>query len=275
MPPCLVAALLCTLAIVPFGAISASATSGALVFEDTFDGPLNTSKWRVQEGVHLHGVYAPSNAFTSNGTLVLRTVAYNQTLGGVKYYVSSGAVDTSASLAQRFGAWEARLRMPNVAATPGFRLHASMWLVNLLPWAAANGTACGAQQAPEVDLVEYDPVEWTRTRTGAGPWAEGHFHAFFDNCTSRWAPYRYLRGGGDADFHSDFHVWRVEWLEGSLTMLLDGAALLRVTDAGWLRGLAAPLYFLLTNAIMAPAPPTAADALPQEMLVDYVRVWAA
>jgi len=256
-------------------AAAAAPSFGALVFEDTFDGPLNTTKWHVQEGVHLHGVYAADNAFTANGSLVLRTVARNQTIDGVRYFVASGAVDTSGSLALQYGAWEARLRLPDVASTTGFRLHSSMWLVNLLPWTSADGTPCGSQQAPEVDLVEYDPVEWTHSRNGTGPWAEGHFHAFFDNCTSRWAPYKYQRGGaGAAAFSTDFHVWRVEWLAGSLTMLVDGAVLLRVTDAGWLRGLAAPLYFLLTNAVMALVPPSAADALPQTMLVDYVRAWA-
>ncbi len=263
--------LLCALA----AAAAAAVGSGTLVFEDNFDGPLNTSKWHVQEGVHLHGVYTSANAFTANGSLVLRTVAQNQTIDGVEYYVSSGAVDTSGSLVQQFGAWEARLRMPDVAATAGFRLHASVWLVNQLRWPSSNGSVCQGQQQPEIDLIEYDPVEWTRTRNGTGPWAEGHFHAFFENCTSHWAPYKYLRGGADADFSSAFHVWRVEWLEDSLTMLVDGVVLLRVTDAGWLRGLAAPLYFLLTNAIMTSFPPTASDTLPQSMIIDYVRVWTA
>ena len=266
------AALLATLLC---GTLADATVSGPLVFEDTFDGPLNTTKWTIQTGVHLHGVYSAANAFTANGSLVLRTVAQNQTVGDAHFFVSSGAVDTSGSLAQQYGAWEARLRMPDVARTAGFRLHSSMWLVNMLPWVAANGSACPGKQVPEVDLVEYDPVEWTRKRPGDGPWAEGHFHAFFDNCTSRWAPFSYARGGAEADFSSDFHVWRVEWVAGSLTMLVDGAVLLRVTDAGWLRGLAAPLYFLLTNAIMTAVPPSAADALPQEMLVDYVRIWAA
>jgi beta-glucanase (GH16 family) len=252
---------------------AAAAAFGALVFEDNFDGPLNTSKWRVQEGAHLHGVYTAANAFTANGSLVLQTVAQNQTLNGARYYVSSGAVDTSASLTQQYGAWEARLRMPDVAATAGFRLHASMWLINEVPWRRANGSACGTLQSPEVDLIEYDPVEWTRKRDGPGPWAEGHFHAYFENCTERWAPYTYLRNG--TDFSSGFHVWRVEWLVDSLTMLVDGDVLLRVLDTDWLRGLAAPLYFLLTNAIMQGVPPSAADALPQAMLVDYVRVWSA
>jgi len=125
-----------------------------------------------------------------------------------------------------------------------------------------------------VDLIEYDPLDWTHVHDGAGPWAEGHFHAYFQNCTSRWAPFKYYRGGADADYHSSFHIWRIEWLEGSLAMLVDGVELLRVTDPGWLEGLSGPLFFLLTNAIMEAALPTADNVLPQTMLVDYVRIWS-
>lgn len=270
------AALLCALTA---QTAVAGGVIGALVFEDDFDGPLNTSKWHVQDGPHGHGVNTAANAFTSNGSLVLRTVARNQSVQGTQYYVASSAVDTSQSLAQEYGAWEARLRMPNVADTAGFRLHSSMWLVNMLPWIAANGSACGGSghKSPEIDLVEYDLKEWTNVDKGPGPWAEGHLHVFFDNCTQRWAPApdRYLLGGRDADFHSDFHVWRLEWLQDSLTMLVDGAVLLRVTDADYLRGLAGPLYFLLTNTVMTSMPPSATDVLPQTMLVDYVRIWTA
>lgn len=248
---------------------------GTLVFEDTFDGPLNTSKWNVQDGPHGQGVNIPANAFTANGSLVLRTVALNQTIHGVKYTVASSAVDTSQSLVQEFGVWEARLRMPDVANTSGFRLHSSMWLVNNLPWVAANGSSCGSHKAPEVDLVEYDALEWTHVKSGPGPWAEGHFHTYFEDCTSRWAPDRYMLGGEKADFHTDFHVWRVEWLSTSLTMLVDGVVLLQVTDADFLRGLSGKLFFLLTNTVMTSNPPAATDVLPQAMLVDYVRIWTA
>jgi hypothetical protein len=48
-----------------------------------------------------------------------------------------------------------------------------------------------------------------------------------------------------------------------------------VTDADYLRGLAGPLYFLLTNTVMTSMPPSASDVLPQTMLVDYVRIWTA
>ena len=150
-----------------------------------------------------------------------------------------------------------------------------MWLINSLPWVAANGSLCGKEKLPEIDLVEYDSLEWTHSETGPGPWAEGHFHAYFDDCTQHWAPYKYMLGGAKADFHSDFHVWRVEWLADSLTMFVDGTVLLRVTDEKYLHGLSGGLYFLLTNTVMTDNPPSATDVLPQTMLVDYVRIWTA
>ena len=97
-------AVLCALA-----ACALTDATGTLVFEDTFDGPLNTTKWNVENGPHLHGYNSAANAFTANGSLVLRTVALNQTFHGVKYFVASSAVDTSLSLVQEYGAWEARI----------------------------------------------------------------------------------------------------------------------------------------------------------------------
>ena len=247
---------------------------GVLVFEDDFTGPLNTSKWHVQSGAHLHGVYNSSNAYTNNSNLILQTIARNQTIDGVDYFVSSGAVDTTESLLQQYGTWEARLRMPNVNQTSGFRLHSSMWLFNQLPWVSSNGTDCGGKQNPEIDLIEYDPIDWTGRNASAGPWAEGHFHAYFDDCHSDWAPISYAVGGTNADFYSDFRVWQIVWSSASLLMSVDDTLLLNVSGSHWLQGLSSPLYFLLTNAVMTALPPTAADVLPQTMEVDYVRIYA-
>jgi hypothetical protein len=89
--------------------IARASCVGPLVFEDNFTGPLNTSRWHVQTGVHIHGIYEATNVFTANDSLILQTVACNQTIGGVRYFLSSGAVDTSTSFTQQWGTWEARV----------------------------------------------------------------------------------------------------------------------------------------------------------------------
>ena len=68
-----------------------------IVFEDTFDGPnIDSSKWKVQESLNRGGIYRRNNTAVENGALVMRTVAENYTYGGLPYWVSSGAVSTSA-----------------------------------------------------------------------------------------------------------------------------------------------------------------------------------
>ena len=50
--------------------------------------------------VHRAGIYEPANVIVQNGTLLLRTVAKNQTVDGVDYYISSGAVNSSGLVQQ-------------------------------------------------------------------------------------------------------------------------------------------------------------------------------
>ena len=101
----------------------ATPTTLRLVMDETFDGPaLNSSRWRALDQVHHGGVYQPSNVILRNGSLVLRTVAQNQTIDGVDYFISSGAVNTSGLLEQRYGRWSARVKLPKVNQSPGYVL---------------------------------------------------------------------------------------------------------------------------------------------------------
>ena len=90
---------------------------------ESFDGPeLNTSRWRALNQVHHGGVYQSSNVLLRNGSLVLRTVAQNQTINDIDYFVSSGAVNTSGLVEQRYGRWSARVKLPKVNESPGYVL---------------------------------------------------------------------------------------------------------------------------------------------------------
>ena len=66
----------------------------------------------------------------------------------VKFYVSSGAVNTSGLMAQHTGRWEVRVRMPLVGKSPGYTLHSSIWLF-------ANERRPGNSGCPqEIDVIE-------------------------------------------------------------------------------------------------------------------------
>jgi beta-glucanase (GH16 family) len=127
-----------------------------LLWEDHFDGTeLNTSLWNVLEQVHQGGVYTKENVRVRDGNLVLQTVAQNMTIqqGAVptKFFVSSGAVNTSGLAEQVHGRWEARVKLPMVYQSPGYVLHSSIWLLSDTA-AAKDGRHSGCPQ--EIDVVE-------------------------------------------------------------------------------------------------------------------------
>ena len=56
-------------------------------------------------------------------------------------------------------------------------------------------------------------------------------------------------------------------------MSIDGVAVSNFDKATTLADFTDPLFLALTSAVMHNIAPTNADTLPQEFLVDWVRVW--
>lgn len=80
----------------------------------------------------------------------------------------------------------------------------------------------------------------------------------------------------------DFHVYAVEWHENQIAFFVDGQRYFEVTPADLPPGAEwvfhnRPFYILLNLAVGgSPAPvgyPDESTVFPQEMLVDYVRVY--
>jgi beta-glucanase (GH16 family) len=90
-------------------------------------------------------------------------------------------------------------------------------------------------------------------------------------------------GGPDtlraAAFADDFHVFAVEWTPGQIRWLVDEKEYKRTTPADLPAG--APWvydhpFFLILNVAVGggwPGDPDASTTFPQQMLVDYVRVY--
>jgi beta-glucanase (GH16 family) len=84
---------------------------------------------------------------------------------------------------------------------------------------------------------------------------------------------------GGASFFGGFHVFALEWLPESIAFFLDGTEYARVTPASLPKGapwvFQQPFYLILNLAVGGdwPGSPDETTVFPQEMLVDYVRVW--
>ena len=261
-----------------------AAPPATLVLEDHFDGQtLNQSVWNVLDQVHVGGVYSPDNVFLRNGSLVLRTVARNQSVDGVPYYAASGAVNTSGLFAQRGGRFEARVKLPDVQQTAGFLLHSSVWLT------ADTGNVNNSGCDQEIDLAEQYPGNFggRHPTSPKETVVAGTLHPFTGSSRrgkNGCQPVRNEFGHevqsnplfmSSGDFTSEWHVFRVDWNpRGWIAFYVDGQLTASFVNASSVAAFTDPLFIALTACVMGRVPVLPTDVLPQEYLVDYVRVYS-
>eukprot|EP00051_Salpingoeca_urceolata_P002514 m.50942 g.50942 ORF g.50942 m.50942 type:complete len:247 (-) comp12186_c0_seq1:88-828(-) len=242
-----------------------------LVVEDDFSAPtLNRSLWNVLEQVHRGGVYTADNVRVDNGVLVLETRAQNLSVDGTPYYVTSGAVNTSGHFHQRGGRFSARVRLPNVNESPGYTLHSSIWLFS--NQRDRNNSGC----PQEIDVVEQ--------YAGCSPpcitsKAAGNLHTFAGGrgtsspqCTRFASAGQYWRLD---DFTSQWREFVVDWIPNTrLVMRIDNVTVSDYTNTTLLAHMTDPLFYALTSCVMERVPPVVTDKLPQQYLIDWVKIWA-
>ena len=244
--------------------------------EDFSGSTLNRSRWQVYTGVHHGGIYELGNVVLRNGSLVLRTVAKNQSVGGTEFYISSGAVNQSRLLEQRYGRWSARVKLPDVNLSPGWVLHSSVWLVNNFYDAKRpnNGSSSGYSGChQEIDIVEQYAAGLAPSTdsTAAGAIHASTGTAAAGTCKSICCgPQTYLR---TAAFHSDFHVFTLDWSATRISVSIDGVTVLDYTDSAVLASFTDKQFLALTSCVMNRVPPSAGDSFPLEYEIDWVRVY--
>jgi beta-glucanase (GH16 family) len=254
---------LCTQA----GARTAAATTAmpsqpagwVLDWSDEFDGPtLDHSKW-VEEtggdgwGNHELEYYTgrPENVRVDNGMLVIE--ARREEYGGRHY--TSARIKTAGRMERTYGRYEARIKFPR-----GQGVWPAFWLLG------ADVGKVGWPRCGEIDIMENigrEPNIIHGTMHGPGySGAKGPTRASA------------LDHGAYAD---DFHVYAVEWEPHEVRWYRDGI-LYHTERPGLVTGdwvFEHPFFVLLNLAVGGdwPGNPDAATAYPQQMLVDYVRVY--
>jgi beta-glucanase (GH16 family) len=84
----------------------------------------------------------------------------------------------------------------------------------------------------------------------------------------------------DSRFADDFHIFTVTWQPGSIELAVDHTTYKRITPADLPKGAAwvydHPFFLLLNLAVGGnwPGYPDASTQFPQQMIVDYVRVYS-
>lgn len=258
---------LCALALFASGTACAknpTKTDWTLVWQDEFDGPAgqlpDPSRWVFDIGTDWgnsqleYDTARPENV-SLDGSGLLAITARQESYQGRSY--TSGRINTRGKFQQTHGRFEARMRMPG-----GRGMWPAFWLLGS-NFATVDWPACG-----EIDILEYRGQE-PRIVHGSlhGPGYSG------GNALTR----SYTVPGAPLD--SSFHVYAVEWSSKEITWWVDDRAFATL-QPGDLPG-GAPWafnhsFFVILNLAVGGGfvgPPDASTTFPQQLLVDYVRVY--
>lgn len=244
----------------PVSAADALAPAGwTLVWSDEFDGTeLDRTKWVAETGGHgwgnkelQHYTGRPENVQVADGKLVIE--ARRERHGDNNY--TSARLKTAGRMEQLHGRFEARIKVPS-----GQGIWPAFWMLG-----ADIGTI-GWPRAGEIDIMEIigkEPANVYGTLHGPGYSGDKAFSK----------PSRLERG----IFADAYHVFAVEWERGEIRWYHDGTlyhtARPDLVNGDWV--FEHPFFVLLNLAVggLWPGYPDSTTVLPQQMLVDYVRVY--
>ncbi|MFO8029028.1 MAG: family 16 glycosylhydrolase [Cyclonatronaceae bacterium] len=245
---------------------TSNAQTWELVWSDEFDGTgLDESKWSYQYGtgasVGLSGwgnaelqyyTDREQNVYVQDGKLHI--VAREETHGGMDY--------TSARLRSidqgdwRYGRFEVRAKLPK-----GQGIWPAIWM---MPTDAVYGSWPASGEIDIMELVGHQPDVIHGTIHYGPP------HTYSGGSHTRSA----------GDFSDDFHTFAIEWEHGEIRWYVDDMHY--HTETNWFsegHSFPAPFeqrfHFLLNVAVGGnwPGSPDQTTEFPQQMVIDYVRVY--
>jgi beta-glucanase (GH16 family) len=242
-----------------------------LTWSDEFEGPagalVDATKWVHDVGGHGWGnnelqTYTDRGRNASlggDGTLQIRAFAEDFTgPDGRRRSYTSARLKTLGRFDQAYGRFEARIRVPQ-----GQGLWPAFWMMG------ADFDEVGWPRCGEIDVMENLGREPTMVHAAA------HAPA---------SPRGFRSAGGtytlsQSTFPAGFHVFSVEWEPSRLRFYVDGNPYQTLTpadftpDGVWVFD--KPFFMLLNVAVGGdwPGPPDGTTVFPQQMSVDYVRVY--
>ena len=244
-----------------------------LAWSDEFDGPagalIDSTKWVPETGGQGWGnqereyyTARPENVSLDGGGRLAITAraealdsSYHCWYGACRY--SSARLKTRNKFETTYGRFEARIRIPR-----GQGLWPAFWMLG------ANIDVAGWPKCGEIDIMENigrEPDMVHGTMHGPG----------YSGGNGIGGPYTLAAGS----FADDFHVFAVEWSPNDVRWYVDDKLYRENTPTNLPGGTTwvfdHPFFLLLNVAIGGgwPGDPDASTTFPQQMLVDYVRVY--
>jgi beta-glucanase (GH16 family) len=224
-----------------------------LVWNDEFDGTtLNTSKWNYEINGNGGGnneleyyTDSSSNSFIQNGCLIIQAI--KQTYRGKDY--TSARINSNGKGDWTYGRFEARAKLPY-----GQGLWPAIWMLPT-DWVYGGWPASG-----EIDIMEElgqtaNKVYGTIHYGGAGHLQQGGTY--------------YLPSGY---FLTDFHIFVCEWDSTTISFFVDST---KYFSTSITKPFDQRFHFVLNVAVGGnfPGNPDYRTTFPQQMVVDYVRVF--
>jgi beta-glucanase (GH16 family) len=241
-----------------------------LTWSDEFNGPNGSlpdpAKWAFVTrgkgfGNHELETYTnrPTNAEQRDGNLVI-TARKEDLTGpdGISRHYTSARIHTQGLFSQTYGRFEASMKLP-----PGGKgIWPAFWLLG------DDSESAGWPKCGEIDIIENIGDPATIYSTLHGPGYSG----------SHGISAKYPLPAGES-VHSGFHLYAVEWAPRDIKFFFDDHLIAERTpadlppDTTWVYD--HPFFIILNLAVGGdwPGNPDTATAFPQQMLVNYVRVY--
>ncbi len=237
----------------------------SLTWSDEFNGPngsaVDSSKWSFDIGGNGWGnneleYYTDrlANASLQDGALVIK--ALKETYGGREY--TSARLLTRNKFTQTYGRFEARIKVPY-----GQGIWPAFWMLG------DNLSTVGWPNCGEIDIMEHigrEPSTVYGTLHGPGYSGGNGVSASYSLPPSQ-------------KFSDAYHTYAVEWEPNVLRFYVDGLLYKTRTPADLPAGQTWVFnhpFFLIINVAVGgtwPGYPDATTVFPQQMQVDYVRVY--
>ena len=237
-------------------------TKNNLVMSDEFNvnGAPNPNLWSYNIGTGNNGwgnnelqyyTNRPENIKVENG--VLKITARREQYMGEAF--TSARIVTKGKFESKYGRIEARIKLPR-----GKGLWPAFWMLG------SNSDTAIWPQCGEIDIMEYlgsSPTKVFGTVHGPNYSGGNAITKTFTLPNSR--------------FDTDFHVFGIEWDENYINFYVDDVLYNQITPSDvtgdWVFN--NPFYIILNMAVGGnyPGAPNSETPFPQEMLVDYIRVY--
>ena len=244
-------------------------TNWQLTWSDEFNAPNgsppNPAKWNIVTGGDGFGngeletyTARPANIQQRDGNLVITAQKEDLTgPDGIPRNYTSARINTKGLFSQTYGRFEARIKLPT-----GKAIWPAFWLLGN-ERCTAEWPDCG-----EIDILESIGAPDTIYSTIHGPGYSGR-----QGITQKFPL-------PAEETVTTFHLYAVEWAPSDIKFFFDDHLIAHRTPADlppnttWVYD--HPFYIIVNLAVGGfwPGKPDATTTFPQQMLVDYVRVYS-